>query len=97
MGGEGHMLDMIKRMELNRQQRKDSGKRFSKHRKPSISTETLKNIEEIDYPPKEKKLTAKQKKMYQVLAIATFIFIVVVLSIIIFYYLTTPMSFLYGR
>lgn len=35
MGGEGHMLDMIKKIELNRTQRKDArGERFKSSNKP---------------------------------------------------------------
>lgn len=79
MGGEGHMLDMIKKMELNRRQRINARNSFDKKNKPAISTENLKHIPNVKYPPKEKELTPKQKKIYQVIAITVFIVILVAL------------------
>lgn len=49
MGGEGHMLDMIKKLELNRTQRKEvGGGRFRSHKRPRITEEYLRNMESVE-------------------------------------------------
>lgn len=96
MGGEGHMLDMIKRMELNRQQKQNVKKSFGEKKKPPISTESFDEAS-YDYTPKEKKLSPKQKKIYRIVAIISLILILVVIVLLLTFYFTTPMSFLYGR
>lgn len=83
MGGEGHMLDMIKKMELNRTQRKDArGERFKSSSKPQITEEYIQNIEnfKIELPDE---LSPKQKRKYKILAVLALIFIIGVGSYLI--------------
>lgn len=76
MGGEGHMLDMIKRLELNRQQRENARNKSKNSRKPSISADSLQNIESFDISQKEE-LTPQQRKKYQFIAILALIILVI--------------------
>lgn len=76
MGGEGHMLDMIKKMEMNRSQRKDAvSGRFKSHNKLHITDEYLQNIENFEIE-KPKELFHGQKRFYQVLAIVSLAIII---------------------
>lgn len=83
MGGEGHMMDMIQKMKLNRQQRRDTRNAFSKENKPPLNKEFFENIEayEIEKP---KKLSKKEKRKYQLIAIVGIIALVALLTLLLF-------------
>lgn len=98
MGGEGHMLDMIKRMELNRQQLKNARNSFYKGaKKPPISIKSSKDGQNFNYLQKGEKLTSKQKQTYRIIAVIFLVCIVAGFATLLIFYLTMPMSFLYGR
>ncbi len=83
MGGEGHMLDMIKKIELNRTQRKDArGEKFKSSNKPQITEEYIRSIEnfKIELP---EELSPQQKRKYKTLAVLALIFIIGVGSYLI--------------
>ena len=76
MGGEGHMLDMIKKLELNRAQRKDAvAGRFKSFNKPAMTEKYLRDIENFEIE-KPKELSHRQKRIYQVLAITSLAIII---------------------
>ncbi len=80
MGGEGHMLDMIKKMKMNREQLKNTRENYSHVRKPRISIEDYKEIDELG---KVNKLSPIQKKRYQTWAILLFVFLLVVFGVLL--------------
>lgn len=84
MGGEGHMLDMIKRLELNRQQRENARNKSKNSRKPPILTDSLQNIESFDISQKEE-LTPQQKKKYQFIAILALIILVIAFATLLIF------------
>ena len=96
MGGEGHMLDMIKKLELNRTQRKDAGAgKFKAYKKPRITEEYLQNIENFQIE-KPEEISPKKKRIYQLIAIVGLIVVVIGIILILILIFSTPISF-YGR
>lgn len=79
MGGEGHMLDMIKKLELNRTQRKEvGGGRFRSHKRPRITEEYLRNMESVEIE-KPEEISSQKKRQYQIIAIVSLIIVVAAL------------------
>ena len=76
MGGEGHMLDMIKKVELNRRQKEYARSRsFKQYQRPSLTQDYLNNIEhfKIEEPTE---LSPKLKRRYQIIIMLGVIFVV---------------------
>ena len=83
MGGEGHMLDMIKKLELNRTQRKEMrAGRFNASNKPRFTEEYLQNIENFDIE-RPRELSPAQKRKYSVLVILSLVFIIGVVTFLL--------------
>jgi len=79
MGGEGHMLDMIKKLELNRTQRKEvGGGRFRSYKRPRITEEYLRNIESVE-TEKPEEISPRKRRQYQIVAIVSLIIVVAAL------------------
>ncbi len=75
MGGEGHMLDMIKKLELNRTQRKDiGGGRFRSHKRPRITEEYLRNMESVE-TEKPEEISPRKRRQYQIVAVVSLIIV----------------------
>ena len=96
MGSEGHMLDMIKKLELNRTQRKDAGTgRLKSYKKQRLTEEYLQNIKNFEIE-KPEEILPRKKRLYQLIAIVGLIVVVIGIILILILILSTPISF-YGR
>lgn len=86
MGGEGHMLDMIQKMKLNREQRKKfRGSSFKEYKKPILSTDSLKNIHNYKELPKTGELSPQQIKRYRFWGIVLLVVAITIIGSLILF------------